>query len=232
MSERSFVSTETRDRIRRSIAPVGAAMGRAGISPNAVTVGGFVGTCAAAVAAAAQQWLLAGILVLAFGIFDLFDGAVARATGRVSKFGAFLDSTLDRTGENLVLAGIAVGAAVSNFQPGVALAVLALAFASVVTYTRARAEAVGLKGEVGIAPRPERLVVLSAGLILVGLMGGLPVMRPFGDRVIAMPWGWLYVDSGEPWLAVALGIIVLTSAITVVQRILYVRQQSVEQDEP
>jgi phosphatidylinositol phosphate synthase len=206
--ERSFVSTEARNRVRRAIEPIGAAMGRAGISPNALTVGGFVGVCVAALAAALQLWLLAGILLLAFGIFDLFDGAVARATGRVSRFGAFLDSTLDRTGENLVLAGIAIGAAAARFDVGVALAALAMAFASMVTYARARAEAVGLKGEVGIAPRPERLVLLSAGLILGGLVGI------------------------ERWLAGALAIVVVTSAITVVQRILFVRQQSLEQQEP
>ncbi|HEU4572227.1 MAG TPA: CDP-alcohol phosphatidyltransferase family protein [Candidatus Limnocylindrales bacterium] len=231
MSERSFVSNETRNRIRGAIAPIGAAMGRAGISPNAVTVVGFLGTCLAAVAAATQWWLAAGILVLAFGIFDLFDGAVARATGTVSAFGAFLDSTLDRTGENLVLGGIAVGCAAAGFDLGVALAVLAMAFASVVTYTRARAEAVGLRGDVGIAPRPERLVLLTVGLVLTGLLGGLPESRPFGDAVIGMPWGWLYLDSGEPWLSLALGIITLTSAVTVVQRILFVRRQSLEQKE-
>ncbi|HEY3522155.1 MAG TPA: CDP-alcohol phosphatidyltransferase family protein [Candidatus Limnocylindrales bacterium] len=208
MSERSFVSPEMRNRIRGAIAPIGAAMGRAGVTPNAVTVAGFIGVCVAALAAAAQWWLASGVLLLAFGIFDLFDGAVARATGRVSAFGAFLDSTLDRTGENLLLAGIAVGCAAAAFDLGVALAVLAMAFSSVVTYARARAEAVGLKGEAGIAPRPERLVLESAGLILAGLLGP------------------------PPWLALALGIVALTSAITVVQRILYVRQQSLEQKEP
>jgi CDP-diacylglycerol--glycerol-3-phosphate 3-phosphatidyltransferase len=232
MSERSFVSTETRNRIRAAIEPIGAAMGGAGISPNVLTVAGFAGVCVAALAAALQWWLASGVLLLAFGIFDLFDGAVARATGRVSRFGAFLDSTLDRTGENLVLAGIAIGAAAANFQLGVLLAVLALSFASVVTYARARAEAVGLKGEAGIAPRPERLVVISVGLLLTGLFGGLPGSRPLGDPATAMPWGWFSWNSGEPWLALALAIVGLTSAITVVQRILYVRQQSLQQKEP
>jgi CDP-diacylglycerol--glycerol-3-phosphate 3-phosphatidyltransferase len=218
VSERSFVSRETRDRIRAALAPLGAALGRAGISPNALTVAGFVGVCLAALAAAVQAWLLAGVLLLAFGIFDLFDGAVARATGRVSRFGAFLDSTLDRTGENLVLAGTAVGCATAGFPVGVALAALAMAFASVVTYARARAEAVGLKGEVGIAPRPERLVVLSAGLILTGLSGGVALVHQPSD-------------IAAPWLALALAIVALTSAITVVQRILYVRRQALEQKE-
>ncbi|HEU4671914.1 MAG TPA: CDP-alcohol phosphatidyltransferase family protein [Candidatus Limnocylindrales bacterium] len=235
MSERSFVSAETRNRIRGAIAPIGVALGRAGISPNALTVAGFAGVCVAALTAAFQWWLAAGVLLLAFGIFDLFDGAVARATGRVSAFGAFLDSTLDRTGENLVLAGIAVGCATAGFPVGVALAALAMAFASVVTYARARAEAVGLKGEVGIAPRPERLVLESAGLILTGVSGGIALVPrhcagaapELCTAIVHQP-----TDIAAPWLALALGIVALTSAITVVQRILYVRKQSLEQKEP
>lgn len=224
MSERSLVSTETRNRIRRAIEPVGRALGRAGISPNALTVGGFVGVCLAALAAALQWWLAAGVLLLAFGIFDLFDGAVARATGKVSKFGAFLDSTLDRTGENLVLAGIAFGAsrAGQSAEMAVPLALLALAFGSMVTYTRARAEAVGFRGEVGIAPRPERLVVLSVGLILAGWLG---MCGQLDCEVVREG------NGGTLALNVALAIVGLTSAITVVQRILYVRQQSLEQKE-
>jgi CDP-diacylglycerol--glycerol-3-phosphate 3-phosphatidyltransferase len=233
MSERSFVSPEMRNRIRSAIAPIGAAMGRAGITPNAVTVAGFVGVCLAALAAAAQWWLLAGVLLLAFGIFDLFDGAVARATGRVSAFGAFLDSTLDRTGENLVLAGIAVGCTAAAFDHGVALALLGMAFSSVVTYARARAEAVGLKGEVGIAPRPERLVLESAGLILAGLLGQVgptSIVCPL-DSAVSCVNPDHYVAS-DAVLALALGIVAVTSAITVVQRILHVRNQSLEQKEP
>jgi CDP-diacylglycerol--glycerol-3-phosphate 3-phosphatidyltransferase len=105
----SVVSDGFRQRVRGLAVPVALAFGRLGLTPNALTVIGFLGTCAAAFAAASQAWLIAGVLVLAFGIFDLFDGALARASGRASKFGAFLDSTLDRTGENLVYAGIAFG---------------------------------------------------------------------------------------------------------------------------
>jgi phosphatidylglycerophosphate synthase len=211
VTDRSFVTDSTRQRIRGWAVPVAVAMGRLGLSPNALTILGFLGTCAAAIAAASQAWALAGVLVLAFGIFDLFDGALARATGKASKFGAFLDSTLDRTGENLVYAGIAVGSAAAGFLPGTALAGLALAFASVVTYARARAEALGVHGEVGIAPRPERLIVLAGGLILTGLFGGL------GDPSRLLDGGSL--------LALALLIISFSSAITVVQRILHVKAQ-------
>jgi CDP-diacylglycerol--glycerol-3-phosphate 3-phosphatidyltransferase len=194
--------------------PVALAFGRLGLTPNALTIIGFAGTCAAAAAAAGQAWILAGILVLAFGIFDLFDGALARATGTASAFGAFLDSTLDRLGENIVYVGIVAGAASLGSELVAGLAGLAMATASVVTYTRARAEAVGLHGEVGIAPRPERLVVLSAGLAIAGIQG-------FGRSIdVGLR------TEGEPWLALALAIISITSAITVIQRILHVRHQA------
>jgi phosphatidylinositol phosphate synthase len=202
----SLVSPALRQRVRGLAAPVALAFGRLGLTPNALTVIGFVGTSVAAYAAATQAWLIAGVLILAFGIFDLFDGTLARATGRTSKFGAFLDSTLDRTGENLVYAGVAFGCAVAGFPFGVLFAALAMAFASVVTYARAKAEVVGLHGEVGIAPREVRLVILSLGLILAGIPGGV-------------------LTLGQAWLGIALALIAGLSAITIVQRIIHVRRQ-------
>lgn len=224
MSGRSFVTPEFRARVRLIAVPVALVLGKLGLTPNALTIVGFLGTCVAAAAAAAQLWVLAGILVIAFGIFDLFDGALARATNQASTFGAFLDSTLDRTGENLVYAGVAFGCAMGGFTFGVGLAALAMATASVVTYARARAEAVGLHGEVGIAPRPERLVVLAVGLVLTGFLGGIDaVTAPFTGAtdfvVIAGP-------GGSFALAIALGIIVVTCAITIVQRIVHVQRQA------
>jgi CDP-diacylglycerol--glycerol-3-phosphate 3-phosphatidyltransferase len=214
----SFVTPEFRDRIRGLATPIATGFGRLGLTPNALTVIGFLGTGAAAIAAAMQAWLLAGVLVIAFGIFDMFDGALARATGKASKFGAFLDSTLDRTGESLVLAGVAVGCAAAGFGWGVVLAGLAATFASGVTYTRAKAESLGVHGEVGVAPRPERLVILAAGLILGELLGG-----------VGQSGGELYslvaVGGGTSVLGFALGLITILSAITVLQRIVHVRNQ-------
>jgi phosphatidylglycerophosphate synthase len=233
MSDQSFVSAATRDRIRGWAVPVATALGRLGLTPNALTVIGFAGTCVAAWAAATQQWVLAGILVIAFGIFDLFDGALARATGRVSRFGAFLDSTLDRTGESLVLAGVAVGSGQAGFLVGTALAALAIVFASGVTYTRAKAESLGLRGDIGIAPRPERLVVLATGLVLAGLLGGVGSVRPWGDSTIVLPGDiTILTAGGQPWLALALLIIAVTSAVTVVQRLLSVKRQLEAQEKP
>lgn len=231
MSGRSFVSSEFRNRVRLIAVPVAIVLGKLGLTPNALTIVGFLGTCIAAAAAAAQLWALAGFLVIAFGIFDLFDGALARATNQASKFGAFLDSTLDRTGENLVYAGIAVGCVAGGFAWGVALAVLAMATASVVTYARARAEAVGLHGEVGIAPRPERLVVLAAGLVLTGFLGGL---SPDPTTIVDTNNAHVQLDvfvlgsngNGNIALSIALGLIVVTCAITIVQRIVHVQRQA------
>ena len=200
----SLVTPEFRNRVRGLAIPVATALGRLGLTPNALTVIGFLGTCAAAAAAATQSWALAGVLVIAFGIFDLFDGALARATGQATRFGAFLDSTLDRTGESLVLAGVAVGCAAAGFLEGTLLAGTAATFASGVTYTRAKAESIGLHGEVGIAPRPERLVILAVGLVLAGTVAG---------------------ETGELALAIALGSITILSAITVLQRIVHVKHQ-------
>ena len=212
-SDQSLVSTAARNRIRGGAVPIATALGRLGLTPNGLTVLGFVGTCAAAVAAGLQSWLLAGVLVLTFGIFDMFDGALARATGRTSKFGAFLDSTLDRTGESLVLAGVAFGAAAAGHAAVAGLAAVAIAFASGVTYARAKAELLGVRGDVGVAPRPERLVILAVGLVLAAL--------PWSETRTATAG----LASGNTWLAIALGFIAILSAITVLQRILVVRRQ-------
>lgn len=217
VSDQSLVSGATRDRMRGFAVPIAKGLGRLGLTPNALTVIGFFGTIGAAIAAGLQAWALAGVLVLAFGIFDLFDGALARATGRASAFGAFLDSTLDRTGENLVLAGIAYGAAVAGYPVIAGLAGLAVAFSSVVTYTRAKAEALKLRGDVGVAPRPERLVILSLGLILAGLPWSAA-----DAGAGTTPGIWML---GSTWLAVALGLIAILSALTVLQRIVVVRRQ-------
>jgi CDP-diacylglycerol--glycerol-3-phosphate 3-phosphatidyltransferase len=226
MSDRSFVSAATRTRIRGMAVPVAVALGRIGLTPNALTVIGFAGMVAAAVAAAYQLWIVAGILVIAFGIFDLFDGALARATGRASKFGAFLDSTLDRTGESLVLVGVAVGYAASGFAGwGVALAGLAATFASVVTYTRAKAESLGVHGEVGIAPRPERLVILA-----VGLIGGGLVWPSIDTSSCEGCAGGAAYPPGVIVIQAALALIALLSAITIVQRLIHVKHQLDEQE--
>jgi CDP-diacylglycerol--glycerol-3-phosphate 3-phosphatidyltransferase len=166
----SLVSAATRERVRGLATPVATALGRLGLTPNALTVIGFAGTCAAAWAASTQRWLLAGMLLLVFGIFDLFDGTLARATGRVSKLGAFLDSTFDRAGEAIVYLGIMAACMDAGFVLGAILAPAAMAAAFMVSYVRAKAESLGFgagrgMANVGLAPREVRIVILVIGLV-------------------------------------------------------------------
>ena len=139
-----------------------------------LTLIGFGIAILAAVAAGAQAWLAAGLLSIFGGIFDMFDGLVARATGKVSKAGAFMDSTFDRWGEAVVYVGIVWGCVMAGFDLGAILAAAAMASAFMVSYTRARAESLGFapgKGmaNVGFAPREVRLVILTVGLGLRGV---------------------------------------------------------------
>jgi phosphatidylglycerophosphate synthase len=138
----------------------------------------------------------------------MLDGGLARAQNRVTRFGAFLDSTLDRWGEGVVYIGIVAGASAAGFVAGAVLAAAAVVSSFQVSYTRAKAESLKLHGEVGIAPRAERLVLLTIGLAAAGLDGGIGT----GAR-------------GQLWLALALGVIFVTASITAVQRTWHVRTQ-------
>lgn len=227
----SVVSPALRQRVRDLATPIAKGLGRLGLTPNALTVIGFLGTCAAAYAAAIQAWLLAGILVLAFGVFDLFDGTLARATGRVSRFGAFLDSTLDRAGEAIVYVGIAIGCIAGGFDLGAVLAAAAMAAAFMVSYTRAKSESLGFTpgtgmANIGLAPREVRIAILVIGLIWIGLIPtGLAcdvVLN--GVRMPCFRAGSL----GETVLAGTLGLVTILATITSIQRILHVRAQSRE----
>jgi CDP-diacylglycerol--glycerol-3-phosphate 3-phosphatidyltransferase len=221
MSQPSLVSAGARARARELAVPVAMALGRLGLTPNGLTAIGFLGTVVAAVAAAAQQWPLAGVLILVFGVFDLFDGTLARATGRASALGAFLDSTLDRAGEAIVYVGILVGALAGGFDAMAGLAAAAMAAAFMVSYTRAKSEGLGFTpgtgmASVGIAPREIRIVILSAGLIVGGLVGVVPADLTSGSLVI----------EG------ALALIAVLAVLTTIQRIVHVINQSHGQNPP
>ena len=160
-----------------SMTPIAVGLGRLGLSPNALTVIGFLIACVAAVAAGAQAWILAGLLVVFGGVFDLFDGALARATNKVSKLGAFMDSTFDRWGEGVVYVGILCGCPASSATtcPCI-LTGAAMVAAFMVSYTRAKSESLGFApgtgmANVGLAPREVRIVILTIGLIGAGLAG-------------------------------------------------------------
>jgi len=230
------LSNDSRDRVKNAFEPVALAMGRAGLTPDALTLIGFGITVVGAVIVSQQLWLLGGLVVFVGGAFDLFDGSLARATGKASRLGAFLDSVFDRWGEALVYLGIVVAG--SDFAGSGSLAVLAafaMGSAFMVSYTRSKSEGLGFTAgtgmaAVGVMPREVRLVILSLGLVLTGVVGTanpLLVLRSFtlpgGVIELALPW------AGEWWLAAALAIIGAGSTITTIQRILHVRSQARQQ---
>jgi CDP-diacylglycerol--glycerol-3-phosphate 3-phosphatidyltransferase len=222
----SFVSAGTRRRVRDLATPIATALGRLGLTPNALTLIGFLGTCAAAVAAAYQAWLVAGILVLVFGSFDLFDGALARATDRASRFGAFLDSTFDRAGEAIVYIGLVVGLAASGVRDATTWPVAAMAGAFMVSYTRAKAESLGFGTGVGLAnvglmPREVRVAILGLALVVASFLVAAPPSCQTCAGGAAYPLDILL-------LQVALAVIAIGATITTIQRILHVRAQSRE----
>lgn len=140
---------------------------RAGVTPNALTVAGLVGSAAAAVLVLTRSWFWAGVVFVIASVMDMLDGSVARLSGRASPFGAFLDSTLDRLAEALVLGAIGVTLAADGHEWAVAVTFLALAGSFLVSYTRARAEGLGIEtNRGGLMSRPERLVLIGAAIFL------------------------------------------------------------------
>jgi len=152
-------------RLGVALAPLGRTLGRAGVTPNQVSVAGAGLAAVAAALIAGGRPAAGGALFLAASALDLLDGLLARATGRASAFGAFLDSTLDRVSEGAVFAAIAYVFAIEGRAADAAAVVLALLFSQLVSYARARAEGLGLECRVGVVTRPERVVLLAAGLM-------------------------------------------------------------------
>ena len=178
-------------------------LARTGVTPNILTTTGVSLCLAAAVLVPFEShgkllffWLAAGIFVVG-SVLDILDGALARVGGKSTPFGAFIDSTTDRVGEGAMLAAIALVFSQHGRNWAVVVAVAAVVGSFLVSYTRARAEALGLSGTVGLGSRAERVVVITAGLVFA-------------------PWG------GLPWAIVFLA---ATAWLTVVQRILHVRKQ-------
>ena len=146
--------------------PIVTVLEKTHIAPNAVTCIGLLITIVAAVLVAIKHPFAAGFVVLFAGLFDMLDGALARRTGHVTKFGGVLDSTLDRVSEAVVLIGIAVFYANQHNTWGVALAAVVMMSSQLVSYIRAKAEAMNINCEIGLFTRPERVVILSIGLLL------------------------------------------------------------------
>ena len=201
------ISNESRGRIKKVFEPIALAMGRVGLTPNGLTLIGFGISIVGAALLVAQLWVLGGIVVFIGGAFDMFDGTLARATGKVSPFGAFMDSVFDRWGEAIVYLGIAWGGVLAGEDTVAILATAALGAAFMVSYTRAKSEGLGFSPGIGMAaigvmPREIRLIVLSLGLIVAGATANLTI------------------------LSAALAIIAVGAVITVIQRILQTRSQA------
>ena len=144
-----------------------ALLAKTGLSPNALTLFGFAITLGVAWVLSTGRFFLGGFLVLFSGAFDFLDGALARATGRSTKFGAFLDSTLDRFSDAALFLGLlAYYASLGSHYAEMVLIGAALTGSLATSYTRARAEGLGLKDEVGFFTRTERIILLAIGLII------------------------------------------------------------------
>jgi CDP-diacylglycerol--glycerol-3-phosphate 3-phosphatidyltransferase len=135
------------------------------LTPNAISLTGLVGNVIAAVLILEHHFVLAGIAFILGSVCDMFDGRYSRMSGKGTPFGAFLDSTLDRIEEGIVLAAVAVWFAQDGNDLAVGATVLTVVGSYMVSYTRARAEALGVECKVGVASRAVRVVILSAGLL-------------------------------------------------------------------
>ena len=184
--------------------PIARALLRAHISPDAVTVAGTIGVLIGAIGFGARGHLVAGTFIVTLSTFtDLVDGSMARQSGRTGKFGAFLDSTMDRVADGAVFGAVAYWLATQGRHWALVATLICLVTGQIVSYAKARAESLGMTANVGIAERFERL-------LLVGL-GGLA--EGFG------------LKHG---LDVALWLLGVLSVITVAQRVMTVRRQDGE----
>ena len=151
--------------LEMALTPVAGGLFRLGVSGNQVSVSGFALNVAAAGLVATDQLVAAGVLYLIAGILDLLDGILARLIGTPTRFGAFLDSTIDRAAEGIVFAAIGYRFALEGAAIDAGVVVLALLGSFLVSYTRSRAQALGAECRVGIATRAERVVLVAVGLV-------------------------------------------------------------------
>jgi CDP-diacylglycerol--glycerol-3-phosphate 3-phosphatidyltransferase len=145
--------------------PVVKLLAKTPVTPNALTVCSLVITVGAALLVGTEHFVAAGLVLLFAALFDIFDGALARATNRVTTFGAALDSTLDRLAEAAIMIGLLVVYARAQALPEIVLAGVALVSSFMVSYVRARAEGLGVECQVGIFTRSERIALLVLGLL-------------------------------------------------------------------
>jgi CDP-diacylglycerol--glycerol-3-phosphate 3-phosphatidyltransferase len=186
----------------RIVEPIARRLLRMGVTPNAVTVAGTVGVLVGAIGFGARGHLVAGALIVTvFALTDLLDGTMARMRGGSSRFGAFLDSSMDRVADGAVFGAVTYWLATQGNRWGVAAALLCLVSGQIVSYVKARAEGLGMTANVGLAERTERLIIVGVGGLLTGV--GL---------------GWA--------LPVALWVLAALSLVTVGQRMTHVYRQA------
>jgi CDP-diacylglycerol--glycerol-3-phosphate 3-phosphatidyltransferase len=200
-----MLNIHARAAISRATVPLGARLARAGITPDLITVVGTIGAVSSAVIFFPRGWFFGGtLLIWGFVMFDILDGAVARATGGGSLFGAVLDSTCDRVADAAVFGALAWYFALHGQKWMLLATLLCLVLGTLTSYIRARAEAAGLHATVGFAERAERLIIILVGTGLSDLPGyHVPFVLPIAT-----------------WSLVAL------SALTVIQRFVVVYRQS------
>jgi CDP-diacylglycerol--glycerol-3-phosphate 3-phosphatidyltransferase len=172
--------------------PVTSLLVKTKLTPNIITITGFLVCVGAAVAIGAGHLVLGGGLALGSGVFDLLDGALARAQKSSTKFGALLDSTLDRLSDAALLLGLVVHYAWQNQEWRVVLAAMALVGSFSVSYIRARAEGLGLECREGLFTRPERLIVLSVGLLVNQVVVALWILAVLGFYTAAQRLFYLW----------------------------------------
>ena len=172
------------------------------LTPNAISLTGLALNIVAAVLVYEDYFFLGGVAFIVGSVMDTLDGRYSRMSGKGTPFGAFLDSTLDRVSEGIVLAAVAAQFAESGDDFAVAATVIAVLASVMVSYTRARAEALGVTGDVGIAPRAVRVVILSIGLLFAkgASLGEFELLEP------------------------AVYVLAVLSIVTVFQRIFHVRE--------
>src|ERR687892_74941 len=173
------------------------------LTPNAISMTGFVLNLAAAVLITQRLFFLAGLAFIVGSVMDTLDGRYSRMSGKGTLFGAFLDSTLDRIEEGIVLAAVAGYFAATGDDFAAAMCVVVVLGSLMVSYPRARAEALGVECKVGLATRPVRVVLLSIGLVFAKGAG-------LGDFEL---------------LAASIYVLAGLTAFTVVQRVWHVRNQ-------
>lgn len=178
------------------------------LTPNAISMTGLILNIVAAGLVLERQFVLAGFAFIVGSIMDTLDGRYSRMSGKGTPFGAFLDSTVDRIEEGIVLTAVAAYFAAVGNETAVAACVLAVLLSLMVSYTRARAEALGVDCKVGIATRPVRVVILAAGLLLAKGMG-------IADFEL---------------LAASVYVLAALSLVTMLQRIWHVRSALIQDD--